>query len=187
MGKSASGKDSIYKELKSDESLGLKGVVMYSTRPMREGEVDGADYNFISAEKFEEYKAAGKVIESRTYSTVHGPWTYATIDDGQIDLDAGNYLMVGTLESYMPTLEFFGADSVIPLYVEVEDGLRLKRALEREMHGNLRYAEMCRRFLADAEDFSDDKLQEAGIAKRYQNVDFETCVAELREVILASK
>lgn len=187
MGKSASGKDSIYKALKADDSLGLKGVVMYSTRPMREGETEGVDYFFIDEKRFEEFKSAGKVIESRTYNTVHGPWTYTTIDDGQINLDNGDYLMVGVLPSYVAMKKFFGDEALVPFYIEVEDGLRLRRALERESAGNHRYAEMCRRFLADAEDFSKENLEAAGIDRRYSNEDFDTCANEIKEVIKRSR
>ena len=46
MGKSTSGKDTIYKSLISDKNLNLKKVVLYTTRPMRDGECDGVQYFF---------------------------------------------------------------------------------------------------------------------------------------------
>ena len=183
MGKSASGKDSIYNSLINDKSLELNGIVMYSTRPMREGEVDGQDYYFVSEEKIDEFRKQGKVIESRTYDTVYGPWTYATIDDGQIDLEKGNYLMVGVLSAFVGMKEFF-QDAVVPFYVEVEDGERLIRAINRERIGEPKYEEMCRRFLADAKDFSDEKLKAAGVTKKYSNEDFDKCINEIKEIIL---
>lgn len=183
MGKSASGKDSIYKELIGDPSLGLRGVVMYSTRPMRAGETDGKDYFFISPERLAELDAEGRIIEKRTYDTVFGPWTYATVDDGQIDLSLGDYLMVGVLESYLRMRDYYGADALVPLYVEVEDGERLMRAIRREMNGVPKYAEMCRRFLTDSEDFSDEKLAAAGIVRRYDNLELKACISEIRETI----
>ena len=185
MGKSASGKDTIYKELILDNSLKLNEVVMYSTRPIRSGEVDGKDYFFVTDETLSKYTEAGKMIESRTYSTVHGPWTYATVDDGQIDLAKGNYLMVGVLSAFALMKKYFGEENVVPLYVEVEDGIRLERALARERLGTPRYAEMCRRFLADSEDFSEEKLAANAITKRYNNEDFEACVAEIRKDIVS--
>lgn len=183
MGKSASGKDSIYNSLIEDETLELNGVVMYSTRPRREGEIDGKDYFFVTPEKIEEFRKDGKVIESRTYDTVYGPWTYATIDDGQIDLSKGNYLMVGVLSAFVGMKEFF-KDAVVPFYIEVEDGERLIRAINRERNGEPKYEEMCRRFLADAKDFSDENLLKAGVTKKYSNEDFKQCIKEIREVIL---
>lgn len=71
-----------------------------------------------------------------------------------------------------------------PIYVEVEDGERLKRALAREeLQETPRYAEMCRRFLADTEDFSQENLERAGIRRRFQNVELESCMEEIREYI----
>ena len=44
MGKSASGKDNIYQRLADDRELGLKKIIMYTTRPMRAGETQGGEY-----------------------------------------------------------------------------------------------------------------------------------------------
>ena len=43
MGKSASGKDKIYKALMQDETLHLNKIVTYTTRPIREKEEDGRE------------------------------------------------------------------------------------------------------------------------------------------------
>ena len=43
MGKSASGKDTIYKEL-IEKMPKFHSIVPYTTRPMREGEKDGVEY-----------------------------------------------------------------------------------------------------------------------------------------------
>ena len=48
MGKSASGKDKIYKNLIEDESLKLNTVILYTTRPMRAGETDGVTPSRVS-------------------------------------------------------------------------------------------------------------------------------------------
>ena len=79
----------------------------------------------------------------------------------------------------------FGAVNVVPLYIEVEDGERLKRAIEREERtGTPKYAEMCRRYLADEQDFSEERLKDAGIVRRYRNRSMEECLSELRARIL---
>ncbi len=186
MGKSSSGKDSIFKMLTSNEQLQLHRIIPYTTRPMREGEEDGREYFFADAKKLEQLQKDGKVIELRTYHTVYGDWNYFTVDDGQIDLEKNEYLVIGTLESYLDMCHYYGKKRVIPIYVEVEDGIRLQRALDREKKEEKpRYAEMCRRFLADARDFSEEKLQEAGITKRFQNVDLQKTVAEITDFIVA--
>ncbi len=185
MGKSASGKDTLYRRLREkarengEENL-LGEVVPYTTRPIRTGEKSGSTYFFETDPEFEEAKAAGRIIESRDYDTVYGIWHYYTKDDGQIDLKMKSYLLIGTLESYRSFACYFGQERVIPLYIELEDGERLQRALNRErQQTHPRYAEMCRRFLADTHDFSEEKLQEAGIRKRYVNENAEACAEEI--------
>ena len=184
MGKSSSGKDSIYRQLEENQELGLKRLVIYTTRPIRDGEKNGREYFFTDKNKLKEFRRNGKLIEARTYQTVYGPWTYFTADDGQINLGHEDYLVIGTIESYQAMKEYFGEESLVPLYIEVEDGLRLTRALEREKRQSQpRYDELCRRFLADSKDFSEENLRAAGIEKRFQNVDMEECIEAIEREI----
>ena len=180
MGKSSSGKDTVYKEIRK-ELPELKTLTLYTTRPMREGEKDGVEYYFVSNEILEQYGEEGKIIELRTYQTVYGDWKYATIDDGQIDLSGTDYLMIGTLESYMKMKAYYGQENLVPLYIEVEDGTRLIRAVEREQtQEHPGYEELCRRFLADAKDFSEENLKNAGITRRFENKDMNVCLEEIK-------
>ena len=180
MGKSASGKDTIYNRLLAMERLHLRRVVPYTTRPMRSGETDGQTYVFCTEQQVADFEAAGKIIELRAYHTMYGIWKYFTADDGQICLAESDYLMIGTLEAYEQIRDYFGMDKVCPVYVEVDDGLRLQRALDRERaQDQPKYAEMCRRFLADEADFSPEKLQEAGITKTFVNNDLEHTEQEI--------
>ncbi len=179
MGKSSSGKDTLYKEI-LNRMPELQTLTLYTTRPRREGERDGVEYYFISDEAMEAYGNKGKIIELRTYHTVYGDWKYATIDDGQIHLDHKDYLMIGTLESYRKMRDYYGAECLIPIYIEVEDGERLMRAIQRERQQETPgYEELCRRFLADQQDFSENHLREAGITKRYNNDDKMRCIEEI--------
>lgn len=184
MGKSASGKDTLYKKLLEQKDLHLKRVIPYTTRPIRSGERDGDNYFFRTLEEAAQMEREGRVIEIRNYHTVHGLWRYFTADDGQICLDRYSYLMIGTLEAYEKIRDFFGAGAVIPLYVWVDDGERLFRALERERRQeHPRYAEMCRRYLADEEDFASDRLRQAGIEKTFENSGLESALKELSDYI----
>lgn len=183
MGKSSSGKDTIYKML-LERHPQFHTVVPYTTRPIREGERDGVEYFFVDAEDLHEMQEAEKIIEMRSYNTKCGIWTYFTADDGQIDLDRYDYLMIGTLVSYRALREYFGEERLVPIYIEVEDGLRLSRALERERRqAEPKYAEMCRRFLADTEDFSEENIRAAGIIYRFQNTELEKCASEIERHI----
>ena len=181
MGKSASGKDTIYKKL-LEYFPELKTVTLYTTRPMREGETEGVEYHFIGEEQLEAMKSKGRVIEMRTYQTMYGPWSYATVEDGQIDLSQGSYMMIGTLESYESIRTYFGENGAVPFYIEVEDGERLIRAVNREkQQKNPKYTELCRRFLADETDFSEEKLAQAGITaeERYENQELSDCLKNI--------
>ncbi len=183
MGKSCSGKDTIYRRL-TERHPELHTIIPYTTRPIREGERDGVEYFFVDQERMEEMQTSGRIIELRSYNTVRGVWNYFTADDGQICLKENSYLMIGTLESYQSMRDYFGKDALVPIYVEVEDGIRLERAIGRERKQiRPQYEEMCRRFLADAKDFSEDNLMRAGIIKRFDNMDLEQCLSEIEDCI----
>lgn len=187
MGKSSSGKDTIYKRLLGWESLHLEKVVLYTTRPIRAGETEGKEYHFTDEAGYWELEAQGRIIEARAYHTYHGLWRYFTVDDGSIDLENQNYLIIGTIESYRKTADYYGREKVLPVLLELDDGIRLKRALNREMQQeNPRYEEMCRRFLADAADFSDEKIKEAHIERRFSNENLNHCLAEIKKYIQES-
>ncbi len=188
MGKSASGKDTIYRQLLLSEELGLKKIVPYTTRPIREREKNGVQYYFVDERKMHELEESGKVIERRSYDTVHGIWYYFTVDDAQVDLDHDNYLIIGTPQSYISVRDYYGRDRVVPIYIELDDGVRLQRALNRENgQKEPRYEEMCRRFLADAADFSEERLASAGITERFPNDDLTVCIANIAEFIRRSE
>lgn len=188
MGKSATGKDTLFRYLIEDRCLDLKTVVGYTTRPLRTGEQDGFEYYFVSMEKMKKLEESGRMIEKRVYHTVYGDWYYFTVDDGQIDFAEGSYLLIATLEAYQKIRLYFGEGKVVPLYIEVEDGERLRRAIAREeLTGAPKFAEMCRRYLADDKDFSEENLAAAGIGTKYQNISMEDCLDALRRKILADK
>lgn len=181
MGKSSSGKDSIYKRLLEDKELGLKRLVPYTTRPIREGEQEGVEYHFVGEEELLDLQKENRVVELRAYDTVYGVWKYFTVCEEQMNLEEESYAVIGTLESWHALCSYFGREAMVPVYIEVEDGLRLERALIRERSQAVpRYAEMCRRFLADTEDFSDEKLKKEGITQYFQNVDLEICLKEIK-------
>lgn len=180
IGKSATGKDTIFKKLLENPQLELKTVTMYTTRPIRHSETDGVEYYFVDEARLRELEAQNKIIEHRSYDTIHGEWHYFTVNDGQIDLDKYDYIMHGTLYSYGQIRDYFGRDRVVPLYIEVEDGIRLMRALRREQkQEEPKYTELCRRFLADDEDFSEENIARYGITKRYVNMDINICLQEI--------
>ena len=184
MGKSSTGKDTIYKELLAKEKLNLRRIVPYTTRPIREGEKNGEEYFFTDEEGIRRLEAENRIIEMRCYDTCFGPWKYLTVNDEQIDLSQNDYLLIGTPEAYLSMRTFFGKEVVVPLLIEIDDGIRLQRALDREkQQQEPKYDEMCRRFLADAKDFSEETLAECEIAVRFVNENLTECIDSLVEYI----
>ena len=185
MGKSSSGKDTIFKKIRDDKELNLKPIVSYTTRPKRTNETNGVEYFFINEKELNKFEKEDKVIEKRVYHTVHGDWYYCTINDEQIDLESNNYLLITTLESYKSLKDYFGDDKVYPLYIHVEDGIRLQRALDREKNQeNPNFDELCIRFLADNRDFSKENLSALEINEFYTNKELEECINNIKKDIL---
>ncbi len=181
MGKSSTGKDTVYKELINNNNIHFHVVTMYTTRPQRSGEAEGREYFFTDEDKVEQFIRDNKIIELRAYNTMYGVWKYFTADDGQIDISSTDlYLMIGTLEAYNKLIEFYGKENVIPIYIEIDDKTRIHRAIDREdSQKEPKYTEMCRRFIADEEDFSEERLAEAGIDIRYVNYNLKDCVDKI--------
>lgn len=184
MGKSSTGKDTIFKALLSDDDYSFATIVSYTTRPIREGEHEGVEYHFTNEKGFLKLQAEGKVVEDRCYETCHGPWRYFTVADESIDLNSNNYITIGTLESYKKVRDYFGKDKVVPVLIELDDGVRLTRALNREKKQDVpKYEELCRRFLADSRDFDDELIKKAKIKKRFKNDDLNQCLSEIKRYL----
>ena len=104
-----------------------------------------------------------------------------------VDRTRDYYLGIGTLESFSGLKDHFGGGRIIPIYIELDDGDRLIRAIKREKEsGRPDYKEMCRRYLADDEDFSEERLEQAGIKDRYrfENQDLYECIDDIRRMII---
>ena len=190
MGKSATGKDTIYEELLEHSGLELQPFIMYTTRPIRANETDGVQYHFTDEEGLRRMQTEGRVIELRAYNTVHGIWYYFTADGDSVTLETQSYLALGTLESYQKVREYYGEERVLPIYIEVADAERLERSIKREKkqeHPN--FSEVCRRYLADEEDFTEEKIAQAGISCRFSNDGpreecMEAVAAYIREMLM---
>ncbi len=186
LGKSCSGKDTIYKKLLQNPELDLVPLVTYTTRPMRAGEQEGREYHFTDEEGFRSLKEQGRIIEDRSYDTVYGLWRYFTVDDGTFTPDGKNVIAAaGTIPAFLRLRDRFGAENTCPVMIETEDGIRLERAMRREKkQTSPRYKEMCRRFITDSEDFDAEKLKSAGIDNIFMNnVDLDKCVEEVAAFI----
>ena len=183
-GPSSSGKDTIYRKVLEHKELNLKTIEMHTTRPIRVGEVNGIEYHFVTEKELLEFYKNNSIIECRNYDTILGKWRYFTVNNEYINLKENNYLMIGVLDSFIKTRDYFGTDKVVPLFIQIDDGVRLQRALDRERsQEHPKYQELCRRYLADARDFSDENILAAGIDRKFCNIELETCTKEIIDFI----
>ena len=150
-GKSASGKDTILQELLTK---GFQPIISHTTRPMREGGVDGKDYHFISTKEFLKELGKDNFIETRSYDTllngVKETWHYGVHKDSikESDKDYITILDMGGLKEF---IEYFGRDEIIPIGILASDETRKYRASGR---GSFCEIEWNRRLEADDKDFT---------------------------------
>ena len=183
IGKSCSGKDTIFSRLIGDPELSLKRLVTCTTRPKRPGEEEGVEYRFFSENAFREIESAGRLIEKRQYETRLGTWYYFTADD--TDVSAGRYLVIATVDSCASYIARWGKENVMPIYIEAADHTILMRYIRREeKREEPRYDEVCRRFLADKEDFSEERLSSIGVEARFSTEDSpDVCAGRIAEFL----
>ena len=147
IGKSGSGKDTILREL---VNVGLQRVIPYTTRPLREGEVDGLDYNFITIETFNNMD----FIEKRKYDTVYGEWWYGTKEYVE------NGVCISTVDGLCEMRKNLPLNDITCIYLDVDDSIREERAISR---GSFCKDEWDRRLKADSYDFNTNDMAKLGI------------------------
>lgn len=142
-GKSAAGKDTLLQQI-IEQNPSLHEIVSCTTRPPREGEVEGKSYFFLTEEQFIEKTKQRKMLETSKFRD----WLYGTSLDG-LDL---NKINVGVFNP--EGIRSLMQDDKVHLYVvlvQASDKVRLMRSLMRESNPNV--DEIVRRYLADKADF----------------------------------
>ena len=143
LGKSASGKDAVMRELR--DRFGYEPIVSHTTRPMREHEVEGKDYYFVSDDKFKSMIENDEFIEYRAYSTTPGgqtqTWYYGV---KKFDLDEDkNYITILDVDGTKEFVKYFGEENCKVVEIWAADKIRLSRAKKR---GSFDQTEWNRRF-----------------------------------------
>lgn len=142
VGKSASGKDTL-KNIIVDRPNSLEPIVTYTTRPMRDGEIDGYEYNFVSLNEFESLD----LYEKRAYVTAQGTWWYgSTIPN----INDGDYVVVLDPSGTQALIDAIGRENCFIVSVFACQEIRTHRAMKR---GGFDMTEWKRRSLADDKDF----------------------------------
>lgn len=198
MGKSASGKDSIYNKLLKSPFLmsKIEPLVLYTTRPKRSGEIDGVTYNFVSKNEFEDmWENNPRMLESRMYEVGNGKWwQYGTVLPNDVK---GSYLTINTPRGVATMMQYISTVlededpslhvEIYPIMVETPGYLRLQRSLDRLLvPEDTDIKEICRRYLADERDFdwADYEVKEA--METFSNINnIEDTVYNIEQYILS--
>lgn len=156
-GEAGAGKDYIQKQIMQTDfgKNYLSEIISCTTRPPREGEIDGVHYHFIpSSTDFLSYNNLSKWIEFSFFKD----WWYGTSIDNLVK----NKINIGVfnIDGINQMLEDNKIDC-LPIRIYCYDKLRLIRQLNRENNPNC--FEICRRFQADYKDFSSIPFEYKGI------------------------
>lgn len=170
VGKSASGKSSIEKVLYNE---GYNKIISTTTRPIRQNEVNGVDYYYISKEEFDKKLQNNDFIEHTEYNG----WVYG-INKKDIDVNKNYYMGVVEPNGYKQLQNYFGKKNVIGIYIYSNDKERLMRSLTREDNPNCK--EICRRFISDIELFKDI---ESNAQYKIENISFSETVIGIRKIM----
>lgn len=142
VGKSATGKDTIRQQL---NNLGFSSVVTYTTRPMRDGEIDGVTYHFVTASKFRALDLMGHFVETTSYNVATGEtWYYGSALE---DLKDGSVMIVNP--EGLKVIKNMLGNKAVSFLITAKDEVIKNRQLKRG--DNLKEAE--RRLEADNRDF----------------------------------
>ena len=145
-GKSASGKDTLLQGMA--EIMGDKAntLISHTTRPPREGEVNGVNYHFITEDEFLHKIWHNEMLETAKYRN----WWYGTAIDAlaedKINIGVFNRKGLESLKNYKGDLDIY------VVYMMASDKMRLLRSLNREEEPDV--AEIVRRYQADEEEWN---------------------------------
>lgn len=163
MGKTASGKDTIQRELA--DTYGYEQLMSSTDRPMRPGEEYGVEYNFRTSSELDKMIANGKMLECRTYEVVNKSgntdiWRYGLEKPHDMDIENKKYVTVLPPSAIKSVMENVPADSNVQLYyLNTPDDIRKDRCLKR---GDFNEREWNRRLVTDSKDFSPDIIKNLG-------------------------
>lgn len=151
MGKSGAGKDTVLRNLlKSSIGDSFHRIIITTTRPKRDGEVDHVDYHYLSFEEYTKKLLNGELLASTFFKEER--WGYG-IEKSELISNKINICVWNPI----------GIDSILSeedldtriVFLGCNDKERLLRQLYREKNPNVQ--EIIRRFSADEKDFRDFK------------------------------
>ena len=145
VGKTASGKTTVANELCKNH--GYKRIITYTTRPMRENEVQDVDYHFISDEQFNEMVEYNEFTEYKRYNTAHGVWSYGSVITFEQELSDDCYVIILTPQGLRDL------SKKMSRYIAFYLNVNLKSQLERLKKRGDEEQQIIKRLINDAKDF----------------------------------
>ena len=153
-GFSSCGKDSLLEAIATKKALNINPMVSYTSRPKRDNEEEGREYNFVSKEEFITMIDNDEVVEYKTYNTlinsIKDKWYYGT-STKSIDTQRDNIVVLDS-KGAMAMKNIYG-DKAIVIYIDVEDSERERRAKKR---GSFNQIEWDRRLKDDNKIFNSE-------------------------------
>lgn len=154
LGQSNTGKSTIFKELMKlieENADNIKLLKSCTTRPMREEDKSGSEYDFVTKEYFTELHKNDGLLEYAVYDTVYGTWFYFT-RKSDLDVMESNYIKIINPEGFSQIKDNLkGICDIVSFEIVASDETRFKRATSR--NDGLSIEEVKRRFKKDKEDF----------------------------------
>ena len=145
VGKTASGKTTVANELCKNH--GYKRIITYTTRPMRDNEVQDVDYHFISDEQFNKMVENNEFTEYKRYNTAHGVWNYGSVITSKQELSDDYYVIILTPQGLRDLSKKISQYIAFYLNISFESQLeRLKKRGDEEQ-------QIIKRLINDAKDF----------------------------------
>ncbi len=173
LGKSGAGKTYLAKEI--SKYFNYTELVSSTSRPMREGEIEGVDYFFKTKEEMIKLQKENKFVESVCYNG----WYYG-VEKETIEKTNSNCVVVLDPKGYRRYKEIYG-EKVIGIYIDTNDKNRLLRSIYREE--NPHCYEICRRLLTDTEEFKSIESDRT-IIKIDNNSNLAYAINDLKDVII---
>ena len=177
-GKSASGKDTLLTELKNSD--GFCTIISTTSRPIREGEQNGREYNFVPKSEFLQMIEKDEFLEYRTYNTTFAgepdTWYYGCPKKTLDDLDPNkDYVIILDMGGTKDFINYYGKENCFVCYVDTSDDIRVQRASQR---GSFDETEWNRRAADDNIKFSNVIVDDLANARLFNN---EGTLKDLKE------
>lgn len=173
-GKSAAGKDTFLQVILQQPNNNFHEIISHTTRPPREGEINGKNYWFVDTESFNTYEKQGLMLET----TAFRDWRYGacTMALNPNAINVGVFNVVG-LKSLLSNKNV----EAYVVFVDTSDKIRLLRSLRRETNPDI--AEIIRRYHADEEDFKDFETIHVDLTVLNITDELEDLIAPAQEVL----